>query len=749
MAAARDPPPDGALLGPRPARPTLENRPYDHLYDPLFTVSSEQDHAQADIRAILLQNRLLKLPRFRSMFSHLRQYPSFSLAMPTKDLVPPFVDRAWRGLAQQRREALRRLAASDPSFPLPREVYEDPEVSGRNRYKYFERPFLPFFKQMPLNAILAADRPAGTPYAAARWRQPGVPPERTVGTQTDYRDGEAQTEPYSPDYVVVGQESVPELLTLATLTWGRGLPAGRAEVEMIERAREKRAWEAALPPLSDVAQLDKRRRMVDEMERREWAFREHEIGKLQEARLAVLRQLLERRAEGRSERSGTRLRAQWARLREDEEAKRRGLRRRHATAVRKLTAEGPRGRAERRDVVREYADFAAQPYGPPARLGRFPDGNSERYVVRSRFLHSYQGLVELEASLPASLTQARVRTPPRPGQTTKDGFLKKAARLEGELADVHQALLEKKKIQEPKKPLRFLERKIKPAPRPPTPTFEMPTNEEEDQEMAIIVLQKLLRGRAVQNVIFEGKEKRLELIQELRSNHALQEDDRLVKKLEKQVMLALQRQRDLQEHKAALVEDHLAGLTGRALVDLLDFLSKELVRLQEERRVHAIAQLAERQRRVREAEESGRRQREQRRQREEDRIFQEVVKVHQSTVTSYLEDIILGSQESTAEEQARAEIQKQAAEINDIAYEMESRRTHLQSEEIVAELVYSFLIPEVQKADFKEKVRKAQRKHIVAAHQIIHSSTEAAVGRPRTGPDPEGSGPGDDGAGAR
>ena len=60
---------------------------------------------------------------------------------------------------------------------------------------------------------------------------------------------------------------------------GRGLPAGLAEVEMIERARAKRAWEATLPPLNDVSQLEKRKRMMDEMERKEWALRESEIEK--------------------------------------------------------------------------------------------------------------------------------------------------------------------------------------------------------------------------------------------------------------------------------------------------------------------------------------------------------------------------------------------------------------------------------------------------------------------------------------
>lgn len=56
-----------------------------------------------------------------------------------------------------------------------------------------------------------------------------------------HRDSEAQTDPYTPEYVV-RPGSQTELLTLATLSYGRGLPAGLAEVEMIERARAKRAW---------------------------------------------------------------------------------------------------------------------------------------------------------------------------------------------------------------------------------------------------------------------------------------------------------------------------------------------------------------------------------------------------------------------------------------------------------------------------------------------------------------------------
>lgn len=76
--------------------------------------------------------------------------------------------------------------------------------------------------------------------------------------------------------------------------------------------------------------------------------------------------------------------------------------------------------------------------------------------------------------------------------------------------------------------------------------------------------------------------------------------------------------------QASEIESYIAGVSGGVIVDMLDFLSKELVRLQEERRIHAFSLLAERDRRIREAEESGKRQIEERRRREEDEIFKQV-----------------------------------------------------------------------------------------------------------------------------
>lgn len=67
----------------------------------------------------------------------------------------------------------------------------------------------------------------------------------------------------------------------------------------------------------------------------------------------------------------------------------------------------------------------------------------------------------------------------------------------------------------------------------------------------------------------------------------------------------------------------MATVEGRALGNMLDFLSKELVRLQEEQKIHALVMLAERQRRMREAEEAGRRQLEEDRREDEDELFRQ------------------------------------------------------------------------------------------------------------------------------
>uniref|UniRef100_A0A8C3P1R9 Cilia- and flagella-associated protein 91 n=1 Tax=Cyanoderma ruficeps TaxID=181631 RepID=A0A8C3P1R9_9PASS len=609
------------------------------------------------------------------MAAGLIHFPGCSLCVRGKNPMPAYIARRWR--AQQRLEALQQLAVGQSSPQIPRIVYEDPEVDGRNRYKYFGQIFS---YELPYKQIYLRKKALGYSQVFGLML-------RTLGTQTDYRDGEAQTDPYSPQYIV-RSGSVPEILTLATLTWGRGLPAGQAEMEIIDRIREKRAWEAALPPMDSPSNVAKRLKMMEAMERKEWADREEEINQLQKARMEVFKKLLQRREENQNKLDAVRLKNQWQ---NHQKAKEQKMRKIQHDLLRKLIAKRKNwmGKLERRDIIKEYNDFSSQTYAPLSRIGFFPDDNSDYYVVKNFYLNTFAGLCELEESVQHSVSQIKNKISKPKCTATTTGYIRKSGRLEAVLAQVHQAD-NLQKSQSPKKYLIIVW------------IFVMFWQEEEEIDLAVICLQKLLRGRALQNMMFEGKEKRVDLIQELRTTHALQEEGQLLLEAQKQMTLSLQRQQDSQMRQVSLERD-LATVEGRTLGNMLDFLSKELVRLQEEQKIHALIMLAERQRRMREAEEAGRRQLEEDRREEEDELFRQVVNVQDRTIDTYLEDIILSSMEKTAEEQAREEIQKRAIEINDIAYEMESRRTRLQSEEIVAELVYNFLIPEAEKSFMRER----------------------------------------------
>uniref|UniRef100_A0A667XE55 Cilia- and flagella-associated protein 91 n=1 Tax=Myripristis murdjan TaxID=586833 RepID=A0A667XE55_9TELE len=610
----------------------------------------EVDHAKSSFKASM--DRLRRVPEFGTMFSALPHYPQHTIQLNTTDPVPGFIDRRWQGQVEQRREALQQLAGVTPGVQSWLRK-EECHVTGTDRWKYFKR-------------FDTSEKTDST-------EQQHPPYQVSVGVQTDYRDSEAQTDPYGPGYVIRPGSAPSELLALATLTWGRGLPAGLAEVEMIERVRARRAWEATLPPLNDLSQLDKRRRMIEEIETKEWAFREGEIQKLQEARLAVLRDLQRQREEAQKETTMERLNQKYSKLQRAKEAK---LQKIHKDYIplRKLTAKSRNveGKLERRDIIKEYTDYSSQTYAPLTRRGVFPDSNTRRNVVKSRFLDTYEGLLELEAGLPASLMEPCVRAP-------KHKVSKVSERR-------HMELMQKYKVKH-----------NKPPPCPVTPRVE------EDAICMFIYLQKLLRGRGKQYQMFKGKEKRLELIQELRTTHALQKEEQQLLGADAQLTQTLKNQRDLHRHKTSQEEAYQASMVGVELVNLLDTLSKELIHLQTERRIHAFMLLAERERCLREAEESGRRQVEERRRREEDEIFRQLVLVHQDTVDLYLEDIILGTMELTADQQAREEIRRMAREVNDIVYDMEESRNNLQSEEIVSELVNSCLIPEVQRISVRQR----------------------------------------------
>ena len=245
-------------------------------------------------------------------------------------------------------------------------------ISGANRHKYFRRPIIPFMNAQPPEVLFAPTEPE----AVGALELPEPEPEpltKDAECQSMYRESETQTNPYTPDYVLPPDAPEPEVLTLTDLTYGAGLPAGLNEVRMIERARQKREFEASLPPMTDEQSLGLRRKMMGEQELRDWNVREEQILEVQNEKLAAFDGKLRERANEREAAWDERIEHQRQIKLTEKDKEISQIQRRRIKALRKLSEarKHVEAKKEPRDVVAECAPLprlSASRLSPPPSL---------------------------------------------------------------------------------------------------------------------------------------------------------------------------------------------------------------------------------------------------------------------------------------------------------------------------------------------------------------------------------------------
>ena len=167
-------------------------------------------------------------------------------------------------------------------------------VAGTSRYKYFRRPVMPRMSAVPPQILLAPTEAVDPLVPCEEEPEPTV---KDMEIQTMYRESEAQTNPYTPDFFVA-PGAAPEVLLLKDLNLGDNQGGlGMKQVEMIENARRKRDVESNLPPFTDEAGLRLRKRLMEIQEMKEFRMREGEIDTRREARMEAIEQALRDRDE--------------------------------------------------------------------------------------------------------------------------------------------------------------------------------------------------------------------------------------------------------------------------------------------------------------------------------------------------------------------------------------------------------------------------------------------------------------------
>ena len=72
---------------------------------------------------------------------------------------------------------------------------------GTQRYKYFKKPLIPYLESNSPAVVLARQEEAMKNELEIKEKRPGEK-TRTVGVQTKYRDSEAQTDPFTPKFIL-------------------------------------------------------------------------------------------------------------------------------------------------------------------------------------------------------------------------------------------------------------------------------------------------------------------------------------------------------------------------------------------------------------------------------------------------------------------------------------------------------------------------------------------------------------------
>lgn len=205
---------------------------------------------------------------------------------------------------------------------------------------------------------------------------------------------------------------------------------------------------------------------------------------------------------------------------------------------------------------------------------------------------------------------------------------------------------------------------------------------DESEYQQALILQKYIKGRAIQNLIHRGKEQCRDLIDELQSGKTLDSVRALFP--------------EEGSSKASIVEDESDREKVRAEMSgdislLLKFLSSELERLQEERKAHAMVLLAERERDRRENWNKTQAEIDIEKRKHCEGLYRNVFKAEHDVVTTYLENVLMEGITELSEEEARVYIRETAKKIDEAA-DVQSRPT---KEQKIRMMLKNQIFPEI------------------------------------------------------
>lgn len=337
-------------------------RYFDHLYDPLYVTSGRTSIWRANRMALQKATPISILPVFQNMFTELTTQAR-NCYVPQQTQLP---------FPTTYRFSTKRIQVTNEHF----------HVRGANRAGYYTHSNIPKKGDVlpPLHTKLDNDE-------CVCYYQ--MPKSKDVQCQTMYRESSAQTNPWMPDAVIGdGMNETPEIIEIAQLITSDTFP-GLIEVELIERARRKREWEAYLnknhKPEEDWEQ---KKKTLEIIEWEELMAHEADIHNCQMQRLRIVSGLMRKRERAVKTRTEKMLESARTNIEKRNREQKLRLKLKHKSDLRKLELRFKGPFRKKKDVVQEHLNYGSDLYAPALIQGE--TGRSRNYVdLKSNYEPKY------------------------------------------------------------------------------------------------------------------------------------------------------------------------------------------------------------------------------------------------------------------------------------------------------------------------------------------------------------------------
>ncbi|VWU50122.1 conserved protein, unknown function [Hepatocystis sp. ex Piliocolobus tephrosceles] len=520
-----------------------------------------------------------------------------------------------------------------------------------------------------------------------------------------------------------------EIKELANICIEQKLSVNNENIQIVRKLKEKRMLEEQISKNENIKNLQDRRRILEEIEYHEWADREKRIKELQEKKMKLLKKVMLQRDAEKADKVFYEVDKIMQERDKNKDKIIENFEKEKAKDIKNLFIERKNLLKtvynEKNDIIDDINDYTSNYNLKLERNGIIPNKMDQRTEnkIDNIFNNTHNKLNDLNITTD-DLSKINVTwISSKENKRKTDVTAEVEKKQNKQLIDSMYRFLNKEQKETKSDEYLKTDIDIKSETKKTQtnkiifPLLTTKTYEEDIFEKNVLYLQNILRGKAVQMLMNDGKHAYSDLIKELKTYEKIdQYSSNEINMFKKENFEKLK------------VDSYLENIQGKYISELLDSLSNELEKYEEERKIAVLVKYAERERRLKECKEKGKRQAEYLLREKEDYLFNEIMGLNNQTVDSYLEDILSNAINDASKEEALIRTKKKAEQLNEI-YNSLNNQNEEKNKLIVKELVGNFIIPYVDKQRGLEFDAFEQKKNNAVANfaaQHVFAKTHEA-----------------------